>query len=76
MDKLEEGDIFYIKVLDETLSYQIDQILTVLPEETDALAMLNLGGYDGSAYLFMLDDDGNITYTNQKDDIFFEIIHY
>ena len=33
--------------------------------------MLNLGGYDGSAYLFMLDNDGNITYTNQKDDIFF-----
>lgn len=33
--------------------------------------MLNPGGYDGSAYLFMLDDDGNITYTNQKDDIFF-----
>ena len=34
-------------------------------------SMLNLGEYDGSAYLFMLDDDGNITYTNQKDDIFF-----
>ena len=34
-------------------------------------SMLDLGGYDGSAYLFMLDDDGNITYTNQKDDIFF-----
>ena len=34
-------------------------------------SMLNLGGYDGSAYLFMLDDDGTITYTNQKDDIFF-----
>ena len=34
-------------------------------------SMLNLGGYDGSAYLFMLDNDGNITYTNQKDDIFF-----
>lgn len=29
MDKLEVGDIFYIKVLDETLAYQIDQILTV-----------------------------------------------
>ena len=28
MDKLEVGDIFYIKVLDETLAYQIDQILT------------------------------------------------
>lgn len=39
IDKLEEGDIFYIKVLDETLAYQIDQILTVLPEETDALAI-------------------------------------
>lgn len=39
IDKLEEGDIFYIKVLDETLVYQIDQILTVLPEETDALAI-------------------------------------
>ena len=34
-------------------------------------SMLDLGGYDGSVYLFMLDDDGNITYTNQKDDIFF-----
>ena len=34
-------------------------------------SMLDLGGYDGSAYLFMLDDDGNITYTNKKDDIFF-----
>ena len=34
-------------------------------------SMFDLGGYDGSAYLFMLDDDGNITYTNQKDDIFF-----
>ena len=33
------GDIFYIKVLDETLAYQIDQILTVLPEETDGLSI-------------------------------------
>ena len=39
MDKLEVGDIFYIKVLDETLAYQIDQILTVLPEETDGLSI-------------------------------------
>ena len=39
MDKLEVGDIFYIKVLGETLAYQIDQILTVLPEETDALSI-------------------------------------
>ena len=39
IDKLEVGDIFYIKVLDETLAYQIDQILTVLPQETDSLSI-------------------------------------
>ena len=39
MDKLKVGDIFYIKVLGETLAYQIDQILTVLPEETEALSI-------------------------------------
>ena len=41
IDKLEVGDIFYIKVLDETLAYQIDQILTVLPQETDAKFFLS-----------------------------------
>ena len=39
MDKLEIGDIFYIRVLDETLAYEVDQILTVLPSDTDALAI-------------------------------------
>lgn len=37
LDKLVEGDVFYIKILGETFAYQVDQILTVLPEETDAL---------------------------------------
>lgn len=37
MDKLQAGDVFYIKILGETFAYEIDQILTVLPEETDAL---------------------------------------
>lgn len=37
LDKLAEGDVFYIKILGETFAYQVDQILTVLPEETDAL---------------------------------------
>ena len=36
MDKMEVGDIFYIKVLDATLAYEVDQILTVLPEDTEA----------------------------------------
>ena len=34
-------------------------------------SMLSLKGYDGKAYLFMLDKEGNITYTNQSEDIFF-----
>ena len=37
IDHLVEGDIFLIQVLDETLTYQIDQILTVLPQEVSAL---------------------------------------
>ena len=40
MDKLVKGDVFYIKVLDETLAYKVDQILTVLPEETEALSIV------------------------------------
>ncbi len=39
IDKLEEGDIFYLHVLDETLAYQVDQIRIVLPEETDDLSI-------------------------------------
>lgn len=37
IDKLELGDIFYIKVFGETLAYQVDDIKTVLPDETDSL---------------------------------------
>lgn len=39
LDKLEVGDIFYIRVLNQTLCYTVDQILTVLPSEMDALAI-------------------------------------
>lgn len=34
-------------------------------------SMLKLKGYNGNAYLFMLDNEGNITYTNQSEDKFF-----
>lgn len=34
---LEEGDLFYISILGESLSYQVAQIQVVLPEEADAL---------------------------------------
>ena len=37
LDLLEEGDHFLIHVLDETLCYEVDQILTVEPDETEAL---------------------------------------
>ncbi len=37
LDRLTEGDTFLIRVLDETLTYEVDQILIVLPEELDAL---------------------------------------
>ena len=37
LNKMEIGDVFYIKVLHHTFAYQVDQILTVLPSDTDAL---------------------------------------
>lgn len=40
LDRLEVGDIFYIKVLGDILEYQIDQIEIVLPEEVDSLSIV------------------------------------
>lgn len=40
LDRLEEGDVFYIKVLGEILEYQVDQIQTVLPSELDSLSII------------------------------------
>ena len=37
LNKMEVGDVFYIKVLHHTFAYQVDQILTVLPSDTDSL---------------------------------------
>ena len=37
LDKLVEGDVFIIRVLDEVITYEVDQILIVEPHETDAL---------------------------------------
>lgn len=37
LNKLEIGDVFYIHILDDVLQYEIDQIKTVLPEETEDL---------------------------------------
>lgn len=37
LDQLVEGDIFMLRVLDETLTYEVDQIRIVLPNELDDL---------------------------------------
>ena len=37
LDQLREGDTFLLHILDETLTYEVDQILIVLPEETQDL---------------------------------------
>jgi len=37
LPKLKVGDEFTVKVLNRTLTYKVDQILTVLPNETDSL---------------------------------------
>lgn len=39
LDKLEEGDLFVIRVLNEIMTYEVDQILIVLPTELDALGI-------------------------------------
>ena len=37
LDLIKEGDQFYLQVLNETLAYEVDQILTVMPHESEAL---------------------------------------
>ena len=40
LDKLREGDTFLLRVLDEVLTYEVDQILIVEPQETAALRVV------------------------------------
>lgn len=39
LDKVEEGDHFVIRVLDEVFTYEVDQIRVVLPEELSTLEL-------------------------------------
>lgn len=39
LPQLEVGDVFYLKVLGETLAYQVDQIHTALPHDTTYLCI-------------------------------------
>ena len=49
LDRVREGDIFTFTVLDETVTYMVDQIRIVLPEETDDLAIV-----DGEDYITLV----------------------
>ena len=40
LDKLQEGDVFLLRVLDEVLTYEVDQILIVEPQKTGALRIV------------------------------------
>ena len=40
LDKLVEGDVFMLRVLDEVLTYEVDQILIVEPQEVAALQIV------------------------------------
>lgn len=40
LEQLAQGDVFYLDVLNETLAYQVTEINTVLPYETDLLGIV------------------------------------
>ena len=40
LDKVTTGDLFMFRVLDEILTYEVDQILIVEPHETEALQIV------------------------------------
>ena len=40
LNEMEEGDIFYITILDRKFTYRVDQIKTILPTETDDLRIV------------------------------------
>ena len=40
LNKVVEGDVFVLRVLDEVLTYEVDQILIVKPHETEALQIV------------------------------------
>ena len=45
LDRLAPGDIFLLRVLDEVLTYEVDQILIVEPTDVTALGLIPEGDY-------------------------------
>ncbi|MBE7058116.1 MAG: class C sortase [Ruminococcaceae bacterium] len=40
LDRIQKGDVFSIKILNKTILYEVDQILTVKPQNTNDLAIV------------------------------------
>lgn len=45
LDQLEPGDRFYLKILDRTMVYEVDQIKVVLPGDAEELAIIENADY-------------------------------
>lgn len=45
LDQLTQGDVFFLRVLDETLAYEVDQISVVLPDDVSQIGIDPQGDY-------------------------------
>ena len=66
--KKKDGYLVAIPCQEYTINGETYTAIGTVYDHSKLDSMLKLKGYDGKAYLFMLDDDGNITYTNQSGD--------
>ncbi len=69
--KKKDGYLVAIPCQEYTINGEIYTAIGTLYDHSKLDSMLSVKSYNGNAYLFMLDNDGNITYTNQKEDKFF-----
>ena len=66
--KKEDGYLVAIPCQEYTINGEAYTAIGIVYDHSKLDSMLKLKGYDGKAYLFMLDNDGNIMYTNQSGD--------
>ena len=69
--KKKDGYLVAIPCQEYTINGETYTALGTLYDHSKLDSMLSVKSYNGNAYLFMLDNDGNITYTNQIEDKFF-----
>ena len=69
--KKKDGYLVAIPCQEYTINGETYTAIGTLYDHSKLDSMLSVKSYSGNAYLFMLDNDGNITYTNQKEDKFF-----